>query len=134
MFTYLNERIDLRLLAITVLLVIIGLASVYSAVFDAHMPNVYSKQVLWMVLGLIVMMATLGDAPAVYPVHILPGIFRLARSSPLRPLDREDGFRLDELVQSGGLPSSTRRVRQDLDNTRPGTVSFPIGYLPEEIP
>ena len=57
MFTYLNERIDLRLLAITVLLAIIGLASVYSAVFDAHMPNVYSKQVLWMVLGLIVMMA-----------------------------------------------------------------------------
>ncbi|HTY01263.1 MAG TPA: rod shape-determining protein RodA [Bacteroidota bacterium] len=57
MFSYLNERIDLRLLAITLLLAVIGLASVYSAVFDAHMPTVYAKQVIWMALGIVVMMA-----------------------------------------------------------------------------
>lgn len=57
MFSFLNERIDLRILLITTLLAIIGLASVYSAVFDAHLPTVYSKQVLWMIVGVIVMMA-----------------------------------------------------------------------------
>ncbi len=57
MFSYLNEHIDLRLLGITIGLAIIGLLSVYSAVYDAHMPSIYTKQIIWMVLGFVVMMA-----------------------------------------------------------------------------
>lgn len=57
MFSYLNERIDLRILLIALLLAVIGLVSVYSAVYDAHLPTIYSKQVVWMIVGIIVMLA-----------------------------------------------------------------------------
>ncbi|MGA9119345.1 MAG: rod shape-determining protein RodA [Bacteroidota bacterium] len=57
MFTYLKERIDFGLLALTVLLMIVGLASVYSAVYDAKLPTIYTKQLLWMGVGLGIMVA-----------------------------------------------------------------------------
>jgi rod shape determining protein RodA len=57
MYAYIKEHIDIRLLAITLLLMVIGLASVYSAVFDAKLQAIYVKQLVWMAAGLAIMLA-----------------------------------------------------------------------------
>jgi rod shape determining protein RodA len=54
MLTFLRERVDLRLFGITVGLVILGVVSVYSAVYDAKMSDIFNKQIVWVTVGTIV--------------------------------------------------------------------------------
>jgi rod shape determining protein RodA len=51
MFTYLSERVDLTVLASAIGLVIIGIASVYSATYDARASEIFIRQTLFLAGG-----------------------------------------------------------------------------------
>ena len=58
MFPYLKEYFDFRAFLICLVLVIIGLISIYSATFDINNAANFYKQMLWVGIGLIVMLLT----------------------------------------------------------------------------
>jgi rod shape determining protein RodA len=55
MLAFLKDRFDIRLGLITIGLLIIGALSVYSAVYDARMADVFHKQIFWICGGLVVL-------------------------------------------------------------------------------
>jgi rod shape determining protein RodA len=52
---YLKEYFDYTLFISTILLVIIGLISIYSATYSAGLVEVFEKQILWAIVGFIMM-------------------------------------------------------------------------------
>ena len=51
MLAYLKERFDTRLAGITLALVLLGIISVYSAVYDARASDIFHKQLVWVAIG-----------------------------------------------------------------------------------
>lgn len=56
MIEYLRERFDLQIAAASLVLTVIGLASIYSATFDAHASDVFFKQLVWAGVGTLVLL------------------------------------------------------------------------------
>jgi rod shape determining protein RodA len=56
MLAFFKERLDMRLSLIAVGLVLIGIVSVYSAVYDAKMSDIFHKQLLWVSAGSVVIL------------------------------------------------------------------------------
>jgi len=51
MFSYLKDRFDFRVAAMTFALVALGVVSVYSATYDAKASEIFQKQLLWVLVG-----------------------------------------------------------------------------------
>lgn len=56
MFEYFKEYLDFRTLIITLLLVGIGLFSVYSATYDARAGEIFQRQLLWSGIGILALL------------------------------------------------------------------------------
>ena len=54
MFTYLKERVDLRIAFAALALSVVGIVSVYSATFDAHVGEIFSRQLYFLAAGIFV--------------------------------------------------------------------------------
>ncbi len=54
-----RERIDYLTLTITLLLIVISVASVYSATYDAGAATYFNRQLLWSLIGFVLMIATM---------------------------------------------------------------------------
>jgi len=56
MFEYFKEYLDFRTLTITLVLVAIGLFSVYSATYDARAGEIFQRQLLWSGIGVLALL------------------------------------------------------------------------------
>ena len=54
MYRYLKEHVDIKTAGITLALLLIGVVLVYSATFDARAADIFTKQLLWVTVGLVV--------------------------------------------------------------------------------
>lgn len=56
MFTYIKRHFDLQVGGTSLILVCIGVFSVYSATFDAHAMGIFNRQMLWLAAGSVVLL------------------------------------------------------------------------------
>ena len=55
MFSYIQRHFDLQVGVTSLLLGVLGVVSIYSATFDAHAMNIFSRQMYWMAMGTLIL-------------------------------------------------------------------------------